>query len=525
MRARPRRSVLIGLTQALALALTAAVAPGCTGAVATQDGPDGGAGQSGLDGGVPDPDVPRDVTVLVDVAHPGATIASDAVGLSLGYPSIGPYLGRRPDALNTVFLQLLKNLGEGTLRVGGDSTDTSCWRPRSGAALPSGCAIEISENSLSIIAKVMGQADWRALLGVDLNHYSTTTAVAFAHDGIGPAFSGALRPGLLGLQYGNEPDLYVAQKRRPAGYDQGDFVSQWNGYGKALAADPTAAGMGAAGPTYGARSTWIADLDKFVTGAGDRLGLVTIHDYPLNRCGQSRPTMDDLLDPATLYDSQKRITLAAEVAAARGLDLQMDEVGSISCGGVDGVSNAFGSALWTVDYILTALESGAARVNLHSAPGAYYDPIVSSSSGPADGPWTYSVRVLPAYYGMLMASRAAGGRLLSARVTDGAFALSAHAVRAEDGTTLVFLINKDPMAGGMVAVTPSEVRGPAQAVVLKAPSLDSHQADVTLGGAQVDLTTGRIDAPRTEAIEPASSHGTYVVPVPNASAVMLIIPG
>ena len=524
MRARPRCSGLFSLLLALA-AVTLVAGAGCTGAVPRQDGPDGGGGPGDLDGGVPDPDVPRDVTVLVDVAHPGATIASDAVGLSLGYPSIGPTLGRRPDALNKVFVQLLKNLGEGTVRVGGDSTNTSCWRPTAGASLPAGCTIEISENSLQIIAAVMGEAGWRALLGVNLNHYSTTTAVAFAHDGVGPAFSGALRPRLLGLQYGNEPDLYVAQKRRPAGYDHGDFVSQWNGYGKALAGDPTATGMGAAGPTYGARSNWIGDLDEFVAGAGDRLGLVTIHDYPLSRCGQSRPSMDDLLDPATLYDSQKRISLAAEVTAARGLELQMDEVGSISCGGVNGVSNTFGSALWTIDYILTALESGAARVNLHSAPGAYYDPIVSSSTGPTGGPWTYSVRVLPAYYGMLMASRAAGGRLLSARVTDGAFALTAHAVRAEDGTTLVFLINKDPMAGGMVAVTPSEVRGPAQAVVLEAPSLDSRQADVTLGGAQVDLSTGTIAAPRTQAIEPASSHGTYLVEVPNASAVMLIIPG
>jgi hypothetical protein len=43
---------------------------------------------------------------------------------------------------------------------------------------------------------------------------------------------------------------------------------------------------------------------------------------------------------------------------------------------------------------------------------------------------------------MLLASRAGGGRLLEARVTESGFPLAAHAVRAADGTTLVYLVNK-----------------------------------------------------------------------------------
>lgn len=157
----------------------------CSGSMSEPAGPveaDGG-GQPAED--EPGGDEPAgDVTVHVDLAEVGSTIAPDAIGFGLEYHMVGSYLGRTPDQLNPVFRRLLENLGRGTLRVGGTSTDTSCWRTAPGAALPAGCAIEISPNALRVVSATMAAVDWRAILGVDLVHYSPTTALDYARDGV-----------------------------------------------------------------------------------------------------------------------------------------------------------------------------------------------------------------------------------------------------------------------------------------------------------------------------------------------------
>lgn len=480
-------------------------------------------GDGAADAGIDDSDVARDVTVTVDVGQPGRTLPDDFVGISLEYPLVGSYLGRDPAQLNPAFKHLLTNLGTGTLRVGGGSTDTSCWRTAAGASLPAGCTIEISANALRIIARTMKETGWRAILGVDLNHYSPSTALDYARDGIATAFADG---GLFALQFGNEPNLYPAQDRRPDTYQHSDFVGEWKAYAEAIHANAITSSMRLLGPVYGARSAWFEFLPSFITGAGDRLagGGVAVHDYPLARCGGEVYTPEDLLADAAIEESRQKASTAAEAAAVSGAELMIDQAGSISCGGTDGVSNRFVSALWGLDYALSLAEAGASRLAFHNSTGAFYDPIVSTESQ-VDGKWIYSTRVLPLYYAMLLASRAGGGRLLAARIAEGAgFRVAAHAVRARDGTTLVYLINKDAAAGGAVAVTPSEVRGTASSILLRARNLESGAGEVTLGGKKVDEDTGLISEPDAEEVRVASTAGTYVVELPPASAVLLVIP-
>jgi len=126
---------------------------------------------------------------------------------------------------------------------------------------------------------------------------------------------------------------------------------------------------------------------------------------------------------------------------------------------------------------------------------------------------------------MLMASRAGGGRLLEAEVTEGSLPVSVHAVRAVDGTTLVYLVNKSTDGtGGRVAVTPSEVRGAASAMELSASDLEAGAGEVTLGGKKIDEETGGLGQPDAEVVPVASNRGTYLVELDAASAVLLVIP-
>ena len=498
--------------------LVAALA-GCSAGAPGEAVPDGG-GEAG--GGVDDAEVERDVTVRVDLADAGRTLPADLVGLSLEYPLVGSYLGREPGQLNSTFKRLLRNLGAGTLRVGGGSTDTACWRTAVGAPLPAGCSIEISSNALRVIAKTMQETGWRAILGVDLNHYSPAAALDYARDGIAVAFAGG---GLHGLQFGNEPNLYAAQERRPDGYDHADFVAEWKSYAEAIRGNGSTASMRFLGPVYGSRSSWFEHLPSFLAGTADHLDAgVSVHDYPLTRCSGETHTVADLMADEAVEESRRRVSISAEAAAVTGAELTIDQSGSISCGGTDGVSNRFASALWGLDYLLTLAEAGASRVDFHNSLGSYFDPIVSSESE-VEGKWIYSTRVLPIYYAMLLASRAAGGRLLAAEVTEAAFPVAAHAVRAADGTALVYLINKSSDGeGGRVAVTPGEVRGTAAAIELSAPDLEAGAGEVTLGGKKVDEETGSLPPPTTDEVPVASRSGTYVVELAPASAVLLVIP-
>jgi hypothetical protein len=508
-----RRSMFLALALGLACS---------SGSVDEDEGGDGDDQGGSADAGIDDADLPRDVTVVVDLGKLGRTLPADLVGLSIEYPLVGPYLGRDPAQMNPAFQHLLENLGTGVLRVGGGTTDTSCWRTDPGAPLPSGCNIEISSNSLRIIAKTMQETGWRALLGVDLNHYSPSTALDYARDGIAPAFAGS---GLFALEFGSEPDQYVAQGRRPSTYTHDAFIKEWKAYADAIHGNASTASLRFVGPAYGARSRWFDLLPAFLSSVGDRLhgGGVSIHDYPLTRCNGEVHTVEDLMAEGAIDESAKKESTAAEAAAVSGAGLIVDQAGNISCNGTDGVSNRFASALWGLDFLLTLAEAGADRVDFHNQAGSYFDPIVSIESQ-EDGKWVYSTRVLPLYYAMLLASRAGGGRFLESHVTEGSFALSTHAVRAGDGTTLVYLINKDTEAGGAVAVTPSEPHGAASAIRLRAPDLEAGAGEVTLGGQKVDEGTGRIGDPDTEEMRVASTSGTYLVDLPVASAVLLVIP-
>ncbi len=491
-------------------------------------GADAAGGEGDLQDAAPgiDPDIDTVARVEIDLAAGDKDVAipSDFVGFSLELTSVGGYLGRFPDQLNPAFLQLMKNLGHGVLRLGGNSTDDGCWRTPAGSPLPDGCTFEVSPNLLAITAAAMKQTGWRALIGINLAEYSSSRALALARDGVAVAFAGDLAGGLLGLEIGNEPNLYDYRGDRPDGYSHDDFVAEWVTYANALASDARTASFRLAGPAYARMSSWYAFLGDFITGVTpERVDLVTAHDYPLQTCSGDDPTLAQLMRRELVADTGARVASWVAVAAPAGKRVLVAETNSVACRGQDGVSNVFGSALWGLDHVLTIAAAGAASVNLHLAKSAFYDAVVSEESdADGDGTYGYAVRVLPLYYAMVMASRADGGRVAAARVVDAELELAVHAVERGD-QLLVFLINRDE-TGGTVKLTPSRRGDVATALLLDAPALDSRVAEVTLGGARIDGATGELPAPDGAALDPSAGTGSYFVELPATSAVLVSIP-
>src|SRR5437868_12124689 len=105
--------------------------------------------------------------VAIDVDRPGALIPPDFDGLSMEYPAVGAYLGTTTAYPNTVFRCLLSNLGRGSLRIGGDSQDTSCWNP-TGRRSRRGCLFNVGPSLPRVIFSTVAATHWRALVGLNL---------------------------------------------------------------------------------------------------------------------------------------------------------------------------------------------------------------------------------------------------------------------------------------------------------------------------------------------------------------------
>jgi hypothetical protein len=445
------------------------------------------------------------------------------LGLSLEYSSIEDYAGADPTALDPVFKQLVSNLTPGqapVLRIGGDTTDWTWW-PVPGLSKPPGVRYTLSRRWLWVARALAQTLGARLILGINLEADNVELAATEARmlvDGIG-------RESVQALEIGNEPALYASfpwyrtttgakVPGRPRGYDAAAYARDFTEFAHVLPPLPLA------GPALGA-SKWMRNLAPFLS-TQPRLGVVTLHRYPLQLCYTStrsleHPTLDHLMATAATTGLADSFTRDVATAHAHRLPLRIDEINSVSCGADRAVSDTFASSLWALDAMFELARVGVDGVNLHTFPGAGYELFKITD---VNGRWQASVA--PEYYGLLMFAQAApaGSRLLQVAGAAGA-QVKTWATRANDGTVRVVLINKGARARSFALALP-HVSGTAALERLGAPSLTASSG-VTLGGqsfgSQTD--TGRLDGRRrTDSVDPI--RGRYVVNLPAASAAMLV---
>jgi hypothetical protein len=381
---------------------------------------------------------------------------------------------------------------------------------------PPGVKYDLNEDWLQVgraLAKAIGG---RLILGINLEAGSPPVAAAEARAflaGIGSA-------GIEALEMGNEPELYgsfswyrtpagVHVLGRPRGYDFQDYLHDFSSFASALPA-ATIAGPSTGGPEF------MRPLDSFLA-AEPRVGLVTLHSYPLKHCSKSsHVTMDELLSDEATSGLANTIAPYVRIAAGHGLGLRIDEMNAVSCGGVRGVSDAFGSALWALDALFELAHAGVAGVNIDTVPGTINELIGSHQAGAS-----WHAEVHPEYYGLMMFAQAApaGSRLLQLAWQPPA-GVRAWATRARDGHVRIVLINRGSGSHTVRVRIPS-MRGRATLERLEAPSVQATSG-VTLGGQSFgsDTTTGRL-AGRRQHLTVAPASGSYTVALPGYSAALL----
>jgi hypothetical protein len=436
-------------------------------------------------------------TVSVDPLHTAGQLPADFLGLSFEAAILPTQV---LDSTRGNLVNLLRTLStSGHLRFGGNSMDARTWWQPGGRPVPSYATTVISRPDLDRLAALSDASAWKVELGVNLK-YLDTVSVA---DEAGYA-STSLGSQLLGIECGNEPDLY-------AGYSYTTYQPQWQSCANAVGTQANLIGPNWSGVIPG----------QFLDDEGSRLSFAAAHYYPLSNCGGTAATVSDLLSMGTATNETLRFATDVSLASARGLSFRMDETNSSACGGTPGVSNVYASSLWSIEYLLNGAQEGVTGMNLHGSLdvcGSNYAAICATSASALSG---NVFSAAPLYYGMLMVSRLGPGSFLPVGSSSGS--VKAYAVRGTDGNTRVMLLDKDAVGGAPVSVQVKGLAGsgPANAVTMTGSSLTAAASGIHVQGAQVGAD-GTIAIPAGTSI--AAQSGTYTVSVPTGSAVLLTVP-
>jgi hypothetical protein len=464
-----------------------------------------------------------DVVFTIDVAHPGAPLPADFLGLSFEASVLGSDLF---DPGRSNLRALMVDLGAGRLRFGGNSVDrVAAWTATQAAPLPTWAHSRVTPADLARVGALAAATGWKVDLALTLGHPDPGAAAAETATAVR-----LIGKGLGSVQVGNEPDLLG--NVRP-GYAERGYRADVAAYRASIAA--VAPRTGISGPD----TALPARLASYGTDEGTALVLLTQHFYPLTRCGGRRPTIDQLLSRATVDSEARLADTTVRAGRALGVPVRLDETNSASCGGQDGVSNTLASALWMVEYLVTVAQRGVNGVGVQGGlaacrgytplcvPGAQgaaagttpgIDPIADASLGAApalDG----RLVAQPDFYGLLLVHELEGGRWLPCRTNQPTTAWEA-AVKMPDGAVRVVIVNPSPDAAADITVRAPGRDGRASVQWLTGPSLRATTG-VRLGGAEVGVDgTWRPLADNSLAVGAGGLH----VHVPAATAALVTLP-
>lgn len=458
------------------------------------------------------------VPVGVQLTGASRPVPASFLGLSMEYTAVPNYSGE--GALFDRVVGLIRP-GDGSpmiLRVGGKSADHFYWEVSAKHA-PGG-VFELGPPWMSALSSMVTRDRMHLMLDLNLAVHSPKMEVAFAK----AANAAVPRGSLIGLEIGNEPDLYHLQKTLQVerisstlrsipnfwqrDYSPLDYRRDYISYAKALKAALPHVPLG--GPeTISDKPQWLSAIE----GLG-RLdpGFLTIHRYASSNCWPTTspfyPTIPLILGPSATKGLAS--TVQQGVGYAHGLhqQLRLTEVNSISCGGNKGVANSFATALWAPDALFSMMSEGVNGINWHirtTSVNAPYHPIAGG------------IQAMPELYGLAVFAQMIGRRSqLRATTLSGAggLNLSAWAVRSSLGLK-VLVINKGARA---INAQLHMGWGTASVKYLRAPGVgaDKH---VTFGGQSIGtnaLWQGKVVSPTVH-----GRDGTYTVAVPEYTAAVV----
>jgi hypothetical protein len=398
---------------------------------------------------------------------------------------------------NAPLVALFKLLGPGVLRIGGNAVDRTTWQPNAAPAAAGKVATTVGTAEVDALAGFLTATGWRALYGVDMKISTPADAVAEA-----TYASQTLGDSLYALEIGNEISNYGSYAtNRP----------RWDTFARAIHAALPAALVTGPG-CYGGVNAWAV---PFARDEASLLVQLTQHFY-LGSGKSGAATMAKMLgsrDAAVTL--AKTLQVAATTNHVRD-GFRFSEANSFFNHGAPGVSDTLGAALWSIDFMLTSAQNGAAGVNFHGG-GPGQDGPAGFTYTPIDETTSKVTGAKPVYYGMLLVAQAGTGDLLTTSTQAGSLNVEAFAVALADGGTNLVVVNADAATGLALTVDLGGPAGAATAIYLLGPKIDATTG-LTLAGAAVS-PAGEWSPQPPYAVHAAGGKLTLVVPA--ASAVLV----
>jgi hypothetical protein len=408
-------------------------------------------------------------------------------------------------ATNTDLIGLFKRIGPSVLRIGGNSVDRNVWTPN-GAGQTEG---QIAPSDVASLAAFVKTAGWQCLYGINLGGAAsgaTTSALAAAEVAYAAQQFGS---SLLGIEIGNECDLYGDSGNYFAGdWSLNQFLALWGQFRTAILA--TTPGVPITGPAAAGNVTnWTLPFGQAV--GSQEITLLTQHYYRAN--GQlATSTGAFLITPDTHLVAE----LAQLQAGAKNMAIpfRMAECNSFYNGGSSGVSDSYASSLWVLDYLFACAQGGATGVNFHGGgDGPGYTPIADSKGT--------VVEARPELYGILLFTLAGQGTLYTTQVSAATLNVTAYAVKTAQGGLNLIVVNKDPTQNLQLSMMLPDTANSATLLALTqltsgaaAPDL-AATAGVTIQGATINID-GTFSPSTAYTLTAATSQLTCYVPALSA---------
>lgn len=453
---------------------------------------------------------PTAVTIAIDPLAPGRPVPQRFLGLSFEVAALGQ-LGQ--DAYRGDLVELLRSLGPGILRFGGITADENVAWTDAEDPRPAWASSTIGPAQMSALGVLARRSGWRVLLTVGLAHYEPQAAareVAEAHRALGPY--------LAAVEIGNEPDAYGNHGFRELPWLAQGYEEQVSDYREAI--DALTPGVPIAGPDVsgsGAFGEW-GDEEALA----QKPVMLTGHHYPLGCAQTPAPSIEMLLSAAVRGAAANSLNTYLKVAGLYGIPMRIDETNTVSCGGVEGISNTFASALWATGYITQAMAAGTAGINLQGNPTncAGYTPLCAPNpTAAAQG----ALSAEPEWYALLLTKSLVGTRPLPTTISaEGAPNLVAAAFSGPEHSLEFVLANDEPPGTAALSLSLEVGAGMGRAQIqrLVAPSQNAT-GDVRLDGRAV-ATDGSWRAPaQSESV--AASSGTVALELAPSSAALVTV--
>jgi hypothetical protein len=408
------------------------------------------------------------VSVVLNPSEKGLRIANDFAGLSFEISGINKWF-YTPS--KDTLANLLKTLGLQSFRIGANAVDRDTFVNSSLAQVTP--FTRFNTASLDSFFGFIQKVNCKVILGVNLGGYFNPSLVSQEVSYIMKNYSSCI----WGLELGNEPDFYY-RKYRDSSYNVHSYEKEFSIYCDSIRRYyPNTRFVGPA-----CAAGWQKFTKPFCRNMHGKVSMLTHHYYvaaansaPINK------QVNALMNPERLKSLVKDVKAAVQCADSAGIPFRLDEFNSFWNGGQWGVSNAFASSIWVLDFMYTLANTGCAGVNLHTANVSFLGPLGGPYAAIAYDKNAYAAR--PVYYGILAFQVGSKGQFITTNVTNKSnLNLKAYGVIDSLNTIFVTVINKDTLKSAFLDLnTGSKYYKVAEYISLSAPSVYAT-SNITLGG-------------------------------------------